>query len=103
MARDRDRRKRLPGELVGAWFLILDEKRKVQYGGVVLRCVEPGWYTVQLLEWVAGTLDEERLWRIGTLDDAILFDDADGLEDWIGTHRHSMAYESQLEGGAPCS
>ncbi len=74
-------RRLAPAILVGQYFHSLGkDDGKVEWQGVIIGNPEPGWYLVQLFEWLMGEPNVRRLVRIEDMADWLLYEDAKSMK-----------------------
>lgn len=65
--------------LVGQYFHSLDANGKVHWQGVVIGNPEPGWYLLQLFEWLGGSPNVQRLAKIEDMATWLFYDSSEDL------------------------
>jgi hypothetical protein len=55
------------------------ENKEICWQGMVIGNPEPGWYLVQLYEWLMGSPNVQRLVRIEDMQDWMFYDDNDQM------------------------
>jgi hypothetical protein len=66
-------------KLVGKYFHSANETNKVEWQGLVIGEPHPGWYLVQLFEWVSGEPSVQRLVPIEKMIGWLFYPDADAM------------------------
>jgi hypothetical protein len=85
--------------LVGKFFHSLNSDKKVEWQGFVLSNPEPGWYLVQLFEWLMGNPNVIRLVRIEQMESWLFYPSAKIMSDSYdsGVAREGGPYRSKVE------
>lgn len=65
--------------LVGQYFHTL-KADKVHWQGVVIGNPEPGWYLVQLCEWLFGNTSDRRIVRIEEMSKWVFYKDSEQMK-----------------------
>lgn len=68
-----------PTNLVGQYFHSLKDG-KIHWQGLVIGNPEPGWYLLQLYEWLGGSPNVQQLKRIEEMSDWLFYDSAEDLQ-----------------------
>ena len=66
-------------KLVGKYFHSVNETNKIEWRGVVIGELQPGWYLVQLLEWTSGEPSVQRLVPIEKMIGWLFYPDAEAM------------------------
>jgi len=66
-------------KLVGKYFHGANENNKVEWQGVVIGEVNPGWYLVQLFDWATGKPSVQRLVPIEKMNAWLFYPDRDAM------------------------
>ena len=66
-------------KLVGKYFHSSNETNKIEWQGMVIGEPHPGWYLVQLFEWVSGEPSVQRLVPIEKMIGWLFYPDADAM------------------------
>jgi hypothetical protein len=75
--------------LVGKYFHSLKDGQ-VHWQGTVLGTPEPGWYLVQLFEWIMGEPSNQGLVRFTDMAEWLFYENADQMKF---SYEHGMARE----------
>ena len=68
-----------PEKLVGKYFYSANENNKVEWQSVVIGEPHPGWYLVQLFDWVSGKPSVQRLVPIENMNAWLFYPDRDAM------------------------
>ena len=80
-------------DLVGQYFHSIKDGQ-IKWQGVVLSNPEPGWYLIQLIEWMHGTPNLRRLIRIDEMSEWYFYPDSDTM---IFEYDHGAAWHKRSE------
>ena len=78
--------------LVGNFFHSVTKEGIVSWQGIVIANPEPGWYLVQLFDWIAGEESVRRLMRVEEMSEWLFYGSADEM-------RHSYEHGTAKLGG----
>jgi len=82
----------MPDVLAGQFFHSTKETGAVEWQGYVIGSPQPGWYLVQLFEWLCGEPNLRRLVRFESMEHWLFYESAE-------TMRFSYDYGTAREGG----
>jgi len=85
--------------LVGKYFHSLNGKGKVQWQGYVIGATEPGWYLVQLFNWINGDKSNQKLVLFSDMLNWLFYEDGDSMvySYEYGTARPGTPYHDKEE------
>jgi len=84
--------------LVNQFFHSIDPvEKKVHWQGVVVGNPEPGWYLIQLFEWLMGGPSNRALVRIEDMKGWLFYGSAEEMQF---SYEHGVAKPSGMYGGA---
>ena len=66
-------------KLVGKYFHSTNETDKIEWQGLVIGELQPGWYLVQLFEWTSGEPSVQRLVPIEKMIGWLFYPDAEAV------------------------
>jgi hypothetical protein len=70
-----------PRGLIGHYFHSIDkETGHLEWQGQVIANPEPGWYLLQLFEWLMGEPNVQRLVRIEDMADWLFYENGEEME-----------------------
>ena len=70
-----------PNALVGHFFHSLGKNTsQIEWQGVVIGNPLPGWYLVQLYEWIAGSRSVQRLVKIEDMESWLFYESSEEME-----------------------
>lgn len=78
------------GQLAGKYFHSLNGQNQVEWQGIVLGSPEPGYYTVQLFDWLAGQPRVIRIVEFIQLRSWLFYNNGDEM---IYSYEHGTAKE----------
>jgi hypothetical protein len=79
--------------LLGQYFHSLNADGKVEWQGTVIGNPEPGWYLVQLFEWMAGEANVRRLFKVEDMANWLFYENADAMKY---SYEHGVAREGGI-------
>lgn len=91
--------KTTPAEsLVGHYFHSISKTGKVQWQGIVVGNPEPGWYVLQLFEWLVGEQSVRRLAHLQDMRDWLFYKDREAMlySYEYGTARAGGPYRDEV-------
>lgn len=100
--RGRQRAGSTPSAMVGCFFHSVNkETGRVDWQGEILGNPEPGWYLVQLFEWLLGQNSCRMLVKFEDMTGWLFYEDADAMRySWdYGTARPGSKYQAREPSG----
>jgi hypothetical protein len=70
---------RKPEQLVGKYFHSTNETDKIEWQGLVIGELQPGWYLVQLFEWNSGETTVQRIVPIEKMIGWLFYPNAEAM------------------------
>lgn len=67
--------------LLGQCFHTFSENGKLEWQGAVIGNPEPGWYLVQLCEWLFGNASSRRIVRIEEMSKWVFYKDSEQMNE----------------------
>ncbi len=85
--------------MVGLFLHSLDADKQIQWQGYVAGNPEPGWYLVQLIDWMVGQPSVQRLFKIEEMHTWLFYPTAEDMKySWEhGTAREGGPYRKRPE------
>lgn len=71
----------LEGRFFHTFAMKSDEKWRIEYQGMVLFCVQPGIYMVELFNWLTGEGDVERMYTVDEMMDWQFYPDVNQMKN----------------------
>jgi len=68
-----------PDVLEGQFFHSVNEAGEVEWQGYVIGSPQPGWYLVQLFEWLCGEPNVRRLVRLQAMEHWLFYESAEAM------------------------
>lgn len=84
-------------KLVGKWFHTFDENGKVEYQGEICDSIarKPGYYLVELYEWISGGPSCYKVVHIDNMDGWSFYDSADHMNR---CYDHKLTTSAKFKG-----
>jgi hypothetical protein len=83
-----------PEALVGQYFHSIEDNGTLKWQGVVIGNPEPGWYLLQLFEWLAGEPNVRRLIRIEALGNWLFYQSGEAM---VHSYEYGAARQYRAE------
>jgi len=102
MSVTKNKKKVLPG-LIGHFFHTFTEDKTVEWQGQVLAVVEPGYYLVDLFEWILGHYSCSRIVKLDEMETWNFYENEEQMNDHYQnflSHRKPKSRELAKENGA---